>query len=262
MEMLSPTFVQSHIGSAIPERKPGRNFLCERFCRDFSRVCNIPVAELRDMLRGADQSQSCAPGHTIAARGAVIEHPKILLSGWAAQQVISGSGRRKIFSFHLPGDLMCVDRTARQGLPADIVAITPCVVLEAGGLANADRTRFPQLDHTFDNLARQQTVQLYQHVARLSSHTAYERLYSLLLELFHRAAAADLVHSGSIAFPLTQEVLADSLGLSFVHVNRTLQQMRRKGLVTLDAGRLAMQGTAIVHRFNNAQGAPAEIAAQ
>lgn len=241
--MLSPSFVTSDIKPVTPARRPSRMFLCDRFCKELSRISEVPAIQLREMLKGGDQAYSCPAGKTIATQGSVLRQPKILLSGWAAQQQISGSGRRKIFAFQIPGDLIGVER-ARQGLPADIVAITPCIILDASDLANAGFARFPQLKQTFDDIAFQHMVQLYQHISRLGSRTAYERLYSLLFELFHRAMAADLLHNGEIPFPLTQEVVADALGLSSVHVNRTLQQMRREGLLTLERGRLSMRGQA------------------
>ncbi len=77
---------------------------------------------------------------------------------------------------------------------------------------------------------------LLDHIVRLGRQTAYERMAHLLLELRWRLAEVGLGDERKFPLPLTQEVLADALGLSIVHVNRTLQQLRREGLLEMRAG--------------------------
>jgi len=74
---------------------------------------------------------------------------------------------------------------------------------------------------------------LFRHVARLGWLDAYERLADLLLEFGERLSSAGLAVGGSFPMPLTQEMLADALGLTSAHVNRTLQLMRREGVLDL-----------------------------
>ncbi len=74
-------------------------------------------------------------------------------------------------------------------------------------------------------------IWLVNQVVRLGRQTAYERVAHFLLELRERLAAVDRVQENRFSFPITQEVLADALGLSVVHMNRTMQQLRRDGLV-------------------------------
>lgn len=77
---------------------------------------------------------------------------------------------------------------------------------------------------------------LLAHVVRLGRQTAYERTAHLLLELHDRTTTAGLEQNGRFPMPLTQEALADALGLSIVHVNRTLQQLRRDRLIEVRSG--------------------------
>jgi CRP-like cAMP-binding protein len=74
-------------------------------------------------------------------------------------------------------------------------------------------------------------IYLLHQIIRIGRQTAYERLVHLLLELNSRCHAAGLSDGFSFDLPLTQEILADSLGLSIVHVNRTLQTLRREQLI-------------------------------
>ncbi len=176
--------------------------------------------------------------HVLAAEGKPV--PAVLLaSGWACRQRVLNDGRRQIVSFVLPGDPLFP--IMRPAIPASCaaVALTPVVTLnaapllayaqqapaDAGGLANSLR----MMDRFDEFLLRDQIV-------RLGRQIAYERMVHLILELFTRLDAAGLVSNNSFSLPLTQEILADALGLSVVHVNRVLQQIRRDRLMDMRSG--------------------------
>jgi CRP-like cAMP-binding protein len=72
----------------------------------------------------------------------------------------------------------------------------------------------------------------------LGQRSAYERLAHLLVELYVRLEAVHRAHNGRCDFPLTQNDLADATGLTAVHVNRTLQELRRDGLIELERKQL------------------------
>jgi len=98
-------------------------------------------------------------------------------------------------------------------------------------------------DPAFQNLIKASTMMgaieeyyLTQQIVRLGRQTAYERLAHFLLELYHRLQTAGLAQNERFFLPLTQELLADTLGLSSVHINRTLQQLRRDKLIHWKGG--------------------------
>jgi CRP-like cAMP-binding protein len=74
----------------------------------------------------------------------------------------------------------------------------------------------------------------------LGQRTAYERIAHLLVELFCRLKSVRMTQGDSCDFPLTQNDLADAAGLTAVHVNRTLQELRRDGLIVLEHKRLTI----------------------
>jgi CRP-like cAMP-binding protein len=82
------------------------------------------------------------------------------------------------------------------------------------------------------HLARE-LVRAEDHVMRLGRMTAYERVCSLLLEIYVRQRRGFSAPQGGVDFPITQTLLADVLGLSVVHVNRQIMRLRREGAVTL-----------------------------
>ncbi len=77
---------------------------------------------------------------------------------------------------------------------------------------------------------------LLNQLLRIGRQSAYERVAHLILELRERLAMIGFAGTDTIPVPLTQEMLADALGLSIVHLNRTLQQLRREGLIQFKSG--------------------------
>ncbi len=164
--------------------------------------------------------------------------PTVILSGWACSVRTLPDGRRQIMSFLLPGDI--VGKVApRLPSPFAAVALTRVRVADAMPLyettSGADPTQ-PGLAQGLYLLGLLNEALLGDQITRLGRQTAYERFGNLLLELYHRLHVVGLARDGRFALPLTQEMLADALGLSVVHVNRTVQQMRRDGLLELRAG--------------------------
>src|SRR5262245_65956347 len=77
-------------------------------------------------------------------------------------------------------------------------------------------------------------------VVNLGQRTAYERMAHLFCELYHRLRAIGEVKNDSFALPLTQTALGDTLGLSTVHINRTLQDLRSHGLISFKGGSMTV----------------------
>ena len=121
------------------------------------------------------------------------------------------------------------------------MALTPVVVADARPLLSTlDEAGAPLagLAEAIAMMSYADEISLGDHVVRLGRQTAYERLVHLILELHGRLQAIDMVDGDSFAVPLTQDMLADALGLSVVHINRTLQQVRRDKLLDMRGGRI------------------------
>ncbi|HYG27415.1 MAG TPA: Crp/Fnr family transcriptional regulator, partial [Caulobacteraceae bacterium] len=121
--------------------------------------------------------------------------------------------------------------------PWSVTALTALEVADAEpALAAAEAGEAPCLAEAFAVARVQEERLLLDHMVRLGQQTAYERVAHFMIELQRRLQAAGLGDSQRFPLPLTQEILADALGLSVVHVNRTLQQLRREGLIELRSG--------------------------
>jgi len=181
---------------------------------------------------GEIEGRRRAPAHReIQQEGKPVGDPMILLSGWACRTRTFSDGRRQILSMLLPGDL--IGHTFRS----DAVAVTTVVALTEGVLAPAPAPAEDSgLARAYAAAAALEEIYLYRQIARLGRLSAYERLADWLLETRDRLASAGLTAGDSFPLPLTQEALADLLGLTSVHINRTLQSMRRDGALDLRSG--------------------------
>lgn len=176
-------------------------------------------------------------GDELIAEGQTARRARFIVSGWAHSQRVLMDGRRQTFGFLLPGDGlgMC----PRQSPPAlaVFVAATALETVDAEPLMEVVQSgRSPGLERALAAAARLDDILTYDHVTRLGCQTAYERVAHFLLELQHRSEMAGLGDRHRFPMPLTQEMLADALGLSIVHINRTLQQLRQRRLIELRSG--------------------------
>jgi CRP-like cAMP-binding protein len=176
--------------------------------------------------------QITGSGGELLTEGERLNRAQILLEGWAVRQRVLSDGRRQIFAFVLPGDIFGICARPDGEVLCATVALTSVITAP-----------LPMLDDALQHApasARGRIVRemlsleeslLINQVVRLGRQSAHERLINLLLEFHDRLAAAGLVENGNFMLPFTQEVLSDALGLSTVHTNRTLQQLRREHLI-------------------------------
>jgi CRP-like cAMP-binding protein len=193
-------------------------------------------------LRSADETRiRAAIEHSEAqpvwsqllGEGEPIECPRILLAGWAARVRWLRDGRRQILGFFLPGDIFDLSFAPRAVGVTPIMSLTRVVfarfpIVAAWVEANDEEDSFTI---AFREYLRLEQSYLMNQLVRVGRLTAYERMAHLLLEFYYRLRAMGFFHGNGYVLPLTQEVLADALALSPVHTNRTLQQLRRDGLI-------------------------------
>lgn len=201
-----------------------------------SRLATLGAMETQ-VLQAAAESGIRLPAHSeILREDEPIPSAMIFLSGWACRLRHLADGRRQILSFLLPGDLIGVCRQRRAIATTTVATLTDAVVCNApsppqggGGLAEA-----------FAVSGALEEVYLFRQITRLGRLSAEERIVDFLFEIHERLSAVDLVTGNSFPLPITQEQLADTLGLTSVHVNRTLQVLRREGLIELRGGRATL----------------------
>jgi len=192
----------------------------------------------QDMLRSlSDRRERHIAGEELVCEGQTSRRARFVVSGWACNQRVLPDGRRQIFGFLLPGECFGVcERPAPPSL-CSTVALTSLETVDAEPLIEAANSgEAPNIARALAVAQQLEQALLLDHMVRLGRQTAYERVAHFLLELQRRLEIAGLGDSQRFPLPLTQEILADALGLSIVHVNRTLQQLRRERLIELRSG--------------------------
>lgn len=163
--------------------------------------------------------------HTeILREGQPVTAIRLVTNGWAAKTRMLPDGRQQLLGFLLPGDLIGHCRHPR---PLAVCGVTALTELELCVMPPPSAS--PSLAAAYAMSTAIEEAYLLEHIARLGQLSAHERVISLLLELNERLTLAGLARDGSFTTPLTQERLAETLGLSAVHINRVLQQARRHG---------------------------------
>ena len=192
-------------------------------------------ADERQSVLDAIDSTLRLPAHAhLIEEGESTDGVHVVLEGFACGYKLLPDGRRQIVSYCIPGDLCDLRVTMLPRMDCAIGTISPALI------ARLSRERFCSLTLQFPRLARAfwKTALIEQAIARewlinVGQRTAFSRAAHLLCEIFLRLRAVGLVQESSCEFPLTQTEIADTLALSTVHVNRTLMELRRSGLITL-----------------------------
>lgn len=175
--------------------------------------------------------------------------------GWLSRYKILHNGSRQIVDFILPGQIFGVQAYLFKTSLYSVATITesslstiPCDMI--------DRVfeRSPRLAKALFWSAAREGAILAEHLIDAARRSAYERVSHLLLELFVRLKGAGLTNGMSFDMPLTQELIGDALGLTTVHVNRTIRSLREDKLIAID-GKLVtildFEGLSLLSDFEN-----------
>jgi CRP-like cAMP-binding protein len=226
---------------ALEKRNRAGDLRSEAICQRLAALAPLSEGE-RDFVRrvGAGPVSLWAPRSFVDQPSSDYPGPRYLISGWAAHTRELQDGRRQFVQVLLPGDALCPLLEVRQQQTVICLSMVQTVEGAAIRLASQDPVRFPGIAAAVEMAAAQERALMIEQVIRLGRQTAYERMANLFMELHYRCSTVGLVHGDGFAFPLTQESLGDLLGLSVVHVNRTLQTMRSQNLIQLKQGRLTL----------------------
>ena len=167
---------------------------------------------------------------------------KLLLEGFACRYKVLEDGRRQIVAYFVPGDLCDLRVFILKRMDHSIGALV------ASKVATISPENVLKLTHSYPTLTRAlwwstlvEEAIAREWIVNVGQRNALERMAHLFCELLYRFRAVGLNDGNSCTLPLTQVELAETLGLSSVHVNRTLQELRRQKLITLENGMLSIQ---------------------
>ncbi len=206
----------------------------ELLARRLASFQPLKAADLLPLTRIGGEEQSHAPGQELPIAGADV---RLVTAGLVAEARLLSDGRRQIVALRLPGDVLraphCPSHLVAALSASRTLEITPVIQDLEDASGTAAHTAWAQA-------MRLEQRTMLDHVVRLGRLSAYERTAHLMLELHERLMRVRLASAQGFQLPITQEILADMLGLSIVHVNRTLQQLRREGLLTYRSGAVGL----------------------
>ncbi len=186
------------------------------------------IAALPMMVRDVAARQD------IAVIGDKPSHCCLVLTGFAFRYKLVGDGRRQILAFHVPGDVPDLQSLHLTVLDHNLAALT---ALTAGFIpheaVHALNARFPRVAGALWRNTLVDAAILRERIVSIGQREGLARTAHFLCEMFIRLRAVGLADEATMTLPITQVELADALGLSFVHINRMLKELRERKLVTL-----------------------------
>lgn len=194
-------------------------------------------------IRNAVVETRKLPADTIAIRsGEHLNSSLILLDGWMARSKDLQSGERQVTELHVAGDFADLHAYTLKCLEHDILTMSDCTV----AIVSHDRLketfeRHPRLGRIYWFATNVDAAIHREWALSLGQRSAISRMALLFCELYARLDSVGRTNGKGYEFPLTQRELAECLGLTVVHANRTLQELRRRRLVELENRQLTIR---------------------
>ena len=169
-------------------------------------------------------------------------HSIILLSGLVHRFKTLADGRRQSLELSIPGDFVDLHSFTMKRIDHDIACLRDCrVALVPHDRIEAATARLPSLGRILWLSTMIDAAIHRELIVSLGVRSAVQRMAHLLCEMAHRYETVGLGNRSGYDLPMTQQDLAEVVGLSVVHANRTLRELRERGLATLRSQRVAIQ---------------------
>jgi CRP/FNR family transcriptional regulator, anaerobic regulatory protein len=200
----------------------------ERFC-EFVTLSAAELGALAETTAGRREFRRRQP---IALQGDPVCEVYLLRHGWVTSSIEVDFNRRQLVKIHLPGDIAGLPSIALPHAAETLLAVTPATV-DVIPLERLGRLfeRAPRLALTLFVHSQRDRIMLIDHLAAVGQTTAVQRVCALLLHVYRRLRLHGQCGEQLIEWPLSQEHMAQGLGLTAIHVNRTLRELRRKEII-------------------------------
>ncbi|MBK1839244.1 Crp/Fnr family transcriptional regulator [Azospirillum sp. YIM B02556] len=181
------------------------------------------------------------PRTDLLQQGEKYRDVRIIRDGWAIRHKALPDGRRQVVNFVLPGDIIGMYCTLFESADHSVTTLTAVEVASFPPERIGEMFRsFPRLAAALAWSGAREEAMVAERLLSLGRRTALERTAHLIVELLRRLSVVNMATDGHFVLPVTQEILADALGLSIVHINRTLRRLRDSGLIELNGQRITV----------------------
>jgi CRP-like cAMP-binding protein len=201
----------------------------------------ISAEEERAIRETVRETRQVPADQMLIRSGQRLESSVVLLNGWMARSKDLQSGERQVTELHVAGDFADLHGFTLKCLEHDVVTLSDCTI----GVVPHDRIqelteRYPRLARIYWFSTNIDAAIHREWVLSLGQRSAISRMAHLFCELYERLDVVGRTSGAGYEFPLTQRELSECLGLTVVHANRTLQELRRRGLVELENRRVTI----------------------
>lgn len=230
----------------VPERISMANSSC--IVEHFGRFSELAPSDIELLKQLELDARDYPAGSVLCQAGERAHHFFTLIQGWAGVIRHFPDGRRQVLDLYLPGQIMRLREIGAPEARSDLVALTDVVACPF------PRERVDELLAASVELGKAliltltaEQALLTERIINVARRPAIERLAHFLLELHFRLGA----DSDRFELPLNQELIGDLLGLSSVHVSRTLSKLRKDGLIAQDNGTIQLLDVGHLRRLSD-----------
>lgn len=216
----------------------------------FAAHSQLSESELAAMMPMVAQPRSLPKGAFLQEEGCKASGIYLLLQGWTASSTLLPDGKRQILKVHLAGDLIGLPGLPVTQAPDSIVALTDIVYgqidLNAlGALFSAH----PRVAALLFLISQEERLMLMDRLALVGRRDAAGRVAGMVLQLHARLLRQDAVADDAFECPLYQSDLADMVGITSIHLSRTLRDLRRAGILTWSKQKLTLHDKPALRRL-------------
>ncbi|MCP3390164.1 Crp/Fnr family transcriptional regulator [Bradyrhizobium sp. CCGB12] len=212
-----------------------------KFIARLQAIEGLSEDERRQIAGLPSTLRQVADGEIVLRQGEAVTRCVFVVSGFLYQARIVGD-RSQILAFHVPGDMPCLHSLLISPMDADLVSLGPSVV---GYVAHSQlRQLLDSSIHLTRAFWRETLIDAAisrQWIARLGAQAALPKVAHLICELAARLEIVGLLTDGCFQMPMTQRHVADACGLSIVHINRTIQELRHRGLIAWEGSEIELR---------------------
>ena len=209
--------------------------------KKLKRRIEISSEEERAIRSVVAETKRVGPDQILIGAGQDLNVSLLLLDGWLARSKDLPGGERQVTQLHVAGDFADLHSFTLKRLDHDVMTLSDCII----GVAPHERLQ--EVTEAYPRIARYYWFSTNVDAAitrelalSLGQRSAISRMAHLFCELHLRLDTVGRAREDGFDFPLTQRELSECLGLTVVHVNRTIQELRRRGLVELENRQLTI----------------------
>ncbi len=207
--------------------------------RKLESIAPLAPEERAALLRLPLRLKAMPAHQDIVREGDTPTESCLIVAGFAYRYNLTDEGKRQILSFHISGDIPDLQSLHLEVMDHSLATLGPCrlAFIQHADLLSLMHSH-PRLGHLLWRDTLIDAAVFRQWMVGLGRRDAHSRIAHLLCELLVRLRAVELVEDHAFELPVTQAELSDALGITTVHVNRVLQDLRGENLITLRGGSL------------------------